>query len=136
VIFIDRSIPRSVADALKAIGRDDVIWLEDKYPRATKDRDWLPDAGANGWLVITRDKRIRTRPKERDAVIQNSVGLFVFVQGENPTKWDYFKLLGKCLDQMEQLFLSTPRPFIYVIDKAGSIRRYYPPSGGASQPGD
>lgn len=52
MIFIDRSIPRGVADALKAIGRDDVRWLDDLFPHNTKDPVWLRDAGANGWLAF------------------------------------------------------------------------------------
>lgn len=121
MIFFDRSMPRSIADALKAVRRDDVMWLEDAFPHNTKDSDWLPEAGRNGWLVIARDKRIKTRPRERDAVIEHGVGLFVFNQKHDPTKWEYFKLLGLCLDEMERLFAETPRPFIFVIDRAGRI---------------
>jgi hypothetical protein len=31
MIFIDRSVSRGVADAVKKM-RDDVLWLEDKFP--------------------------------------------------------------------------------------------------------
>jgi len=33
MIFIDRSIPKGVAEALKQV-RDDVVWLEDVFPTA------------------------------------------------------------------------------------------------------
>lgn len=124
MIFIDRSIPRGVADALKAIGRDDVSWLEDLYAHNVKDEEWLPDAGANGWLVLSRDKKIMTRPGQRGLVIRHHVGMFVFNQRHDPSKWDYFKLLGKCLDEMERLFAATERPFIFVVSREGVIRRY------------
>lgn len=64
MIFIDRSIPKSVADALKQV-RDDVIWLEDIFPHDAKEAAWLREAGTNGWLVVTRDNKIRSRPGER-----------------------------------------------------------------------
>ena len=75
MIFIDRAIPRSVADALKAVRRGDVMWLEDRFPHDTKDEDWLPAVGDDGWLVVARDKKMRTRPGERDAIIKHSVGM-------------------------------------------------------------
>lgn len=61
MIFIDRSVPRGVADAVKKI-RDDVLWLEDKFPHSVSDEVWLARAGREGWLVITHDRKVRTRP--------------------------------------------------------------------------
>lgn len=65
-----------------------------------------------------------TRPGERRAVIANRVGMFVFNQRHSPSKWDYFKLLGKCLDEMERLFAATERPFIFVVNHEGTIRPF------------
>ena len=64
MIFVDRSVPRSVVTALRAV-RDDVEWLEPRFPHDTPDPEWLAEAGKAGWLVITRDQRIRTRPFEQ-----------------------------------------------------------------------
>jgi hypothetical protein len=123
VIFIDRSVPRSVATALKAVRKPgEISWLEDLYPHDTKDEVWLPDAGARSWLVVVRDKHIMTRPAERDAVVNHSVGMFVFAQSKDPTRWGYLKLFALCLDEMERLFEITERPFIFRIDSVGAIR--------------
>ena len=67
MIFIDCSIPRGVANALKAV-RNDVLWLEDRFALDTEDRVWLAAAGTNDWLVISRDKKVITRPGERAAI--------------------------------------------------------------------
>jgi predicted nuclease of predicted toxin-antitoxin system len=115
VIFIDRSIPKSVASALKAV-RDDVAWLEDMFRHDTRDTDWLRDAGKSGWLVISRDKRIRTRPGERAAILENRVGCFIVTVRQNPTRWGYLKLLCATLDEMQRLFEETARPFVFTVD--------------------
>ena len=120
MIFIDRSIPKSVATALKAV-RDDVLWLEDRFQHDTKDTDWLPVAGAEGWLVITRDKKIRTRPGERRAILGNGVGCFFLTQKKDPTRWQYLKLLVLTLEKMENSFATTPRPFICGVDLSGKL---------------
>lgn len=118
MIFIDRSIPKSVAEALKAV-RSDVSWFEDQFPHNTKDIDWLPVAGQNDWLVIVRDKKIRTRPGERRSLVDNNVGCFIIYQAKNLTKWEYLKLIVGSLDKMEETFQSQPRPFICKIYSDG-----------------
>ncbi len=122
MIFVDRSIPRAVADALNIV-RDDVRWLEDEYQHDTKDTVWLPDVGSRGWLVISRDKKIRTRPAERQALLDGGVGCFILAQKQPLTRWDYLKLLAATLDEMEHIFANTEKPFIYTVGRTGRMRR-------------
>jgi len=133
MIFVDRSVPKSVAAALMAV-RNDVMWLEPRFPHNAKDTDWLPVAGAEGWLVVTRDKHIRHRPGELRSLIAHGVGCFIFVQKPDLTKWEYLKLLCLRLDEMERLFADVPRPFIYGIARDGQLRRIYPPPAAPSPP--
>ncbi len=98
MIFFDRSIPRSVADALKAVRRHDVMWLEDLFAHDARDVEWLPEAGDKAWLVIARDKKIKTRPGERQAVVDHAVGMFVFNQKRDPTRWEYLSALMRWSD--------------------------------------
>lgn len=120
MIFIDRSIPRPVAQALQRV-RDDVRWLEDVFPHDTKDGAWLRDVGARGWIVIARDKKIRSRPGERKAIRDGGVGCFILNLTKDPTRWEYLKLLVATLDTIESTFAAAPRPFIRNIDSQGRI---------------
>lgn len=81
MIFVDRSVPRRVVRAIQVV-RTDVKWLEDieGFGPETPDEEWLAAVGANGWPVLTRDKKIRTRPGERGAIIEHGVGCFVSMQ--------------------------------------------------------
>lgn len=121
MILIDVCIPKKVAHAIASI-RDDVTWLGDILPQSTPDTIWLADAGRHGWLVVTRDKHIRTRPGERRAIIQNSVGAFIVHQKQGPTPWEYLKLLVGTLEEMERLYAATPRPFICLVGRRGEMR--------------
>ena len=122
MIFFDRSVPKSVADAIKQV-RDDVRWLEEEFPHGTPDPEWLSEVGRRGWLVVSRDKRIRYRPGEKQAIVENRVGCFCLTQTTNPTRWQFLKLIVSTLDEMERLFAETERPFIYGISKDGQFRR-------------
>ena len=83
MIFIDRSIPKSVAQALKEV-RTDILWLEDRFAHNTPDEEWLRRAGTEGWLVLSRDKKIRTRPAERRTILESGVACFILTQGAIP----------------------------------------------------
>jgi PIN like domain len=124
VIFFDRSIPRGVAEAVKQV-REDACWLEDVFEEGwIKDREWIPEVGARGWLVISKDKKIRTRPEERRAVKENNVGCFILNYKQPLNRWEILKLVTSTLDEMEEKFANTPRPFMFLIDRNGRFRPY------------
>jgi len=124
VIFFDRSIPRGVAEAVKQV-REDACWLEDVFEEGwIKDREWIPEVGARGWLVISKDKKIRTRREERRAVKENNVGCFILNYKQPLNRWEILKLVTSTLDEMEEKFANTPRPFMYLIDRNGRFRPY------------
>jgi hypothetical protein len=124
VIFFDRSVPRGVAEAVKQV-REDACWLEDVFEEGwIKDREWIPEVGARGWLVITKDKKIRTRPEERRAIKENNVGCFILNYSQPLNRWEILKLVTSTIDEMEEKFANTPRPFLYLIDRNGRFRQY------------
>ena len=46
------------------------------FPQATQDVVWLTEAGAQRWVVITRDDRIRYNQLEKQAVLAAKVRFF------------------------------------------------------------
>ncbi|MGN6126895.1 MAG: hypothetical protein ACTHON_10040 [Humibacter sp.] len=62
---------------LRQRGRDDVLYPghEDlpEVPLGTSDLEWMPVVGSRHYIVITRDRRIRSRPAELDAYIQHGI---------------------------------------------------------------
>jgi hypothetical protein len=54
---------------IRDYGREDVVYPGhdglSEIPRGTPDLEWMPIVGKNGWIVLTRDRRIRTRPAEQ-----------------------------------------------------------------------
>ncbi|MCA1708728.1 MAG: hypothetical protein LC808_37795, partial [Actinobacteria bacterium] len=76
VFFIDRSLGRKkVPEALRAAGVE--IRVHDElFPQGTQDVVWLREAGVNGWIVITRDDRIRYNQLEKQAVIAARLRFF------------------------------------------------------------
>lgn len=80
VFFVDRSLGKGVRDALRSAGAD-VVYLEDEHEHDTSDAHWLATAGKNGYVVITKDKQIRRRLAEREALLAANVRAFFLTSG-------------------------------------------------------
>ncbi len=70
-----------VASALRAAGAT-VIVHRDEFEPGTPDQDWLRVAGAKGWVVLGKDRAIRRRHNERQAVIDAKVKLFTLTSAD------------------------------------------------------
>ena len=123
MIFIDASLPRSVADELKKV-REDVVFKHDIFAPGTDDPIWLRRVGVEGWLAITRDWHIRTRPGEREAIMENGVGCFILTHQDGLGTPEVVRIVFDYLPEMERRFGSTPRPFIYTVTKNGHFTEY------------
>lgn len=62
---------------LRRSGRDDVVYPGHEnlpeVPLGTPDLDWMPVVGDRGLIVLTRDRRIRTRPAELAAYMEHGI---------------------------------------------------------------
>jgi len=91
------------------------------FARGTPDEDWLPFVGANGWLLLTTDSRIRYRSNEKQAVIRNNVRMFYFTTN-NLSGREMAIALEKALPQIRRLFISQSPPFIASISRSGDVQ--------------
>ena len=83
------------------------------------DSDWLPLVGANDWVVIMRDKRIRKRPGERDQLLKARVRAFCLTHAGNYSKWRTIDLLVRRWSDIEEKAATEPGPYIYSVTHAG-----------------
>src|SRR5690606_15944240 len=82
-IFIDRSLGRKIAEPLIAAGV--TVHLHDDYfEQGANDEVWLTEVGQRKWSVLTKDKRIRHRAIEREALLGAKVKAFFFMSGNVP----------------------------------------------------
>jgi hypothetical protein len=118
VIFFDRSILKGVVDAVKLVRDDNPVWLEDVFPNnpSIGETEWMPIVGGYGWLTVMRDVHVRTRPEERRAIRESNLGCFNFNYKKNKSRWQTLQLVCATLDEMEDKFENTPRPFMYMVN--------------------
>lgn len=120
--FLDESLDgASVVAALRDAGAL-VERLTGHFPRGTADEVWLAQAGQRGWIVLTRDKRIRYRQLERLALHAAKVRAFVFTGG-NVTVKDTAAILVRALPRMGNIARADAGPFIYHLGRSGIPRQ-------------
>lgn len=109
-----------MAERLRQAGVD-VRIHDDHFAEDARDDEWLPFAGQHGWLVVTKDKRIRQRETERKALLDGGVGAFVITKGDM-TGPEMGEALVKALPSMERLFGRQARPFIATVSQSGRVK--------------
>lgn len=82
VFFTDRDLGLQFPAILKSGGLS-VERHADHFAHDTPDVQWLKTVADNGWVAVTHDKRIRYKPNELAAVMDNHLALIVVV-GDAP----------------------------------------------------
>jgi predicted nuclease of predicted toxin-antitoxin system len=120
VFFLDRSLGRViVAEALRSAGAE-VRVHADYFREDAADDEWLEEVGKKGWLVLTKDKRIRYRRAVFEAVVQANVRLFVLTAG-NVTAMQMGEIFVKALRRMVRMAGNHDAPFIARVTKGSSV---------------
>jgi len=76
--FFDTNLSEKIVNGFKEFG-EDVVHLKEYFKEDTPDEEWLRMIGANKWILITRDKRIRYNALEISEIRRHKIGVFVLL---------------------------------------------------------
>jgi hypothetical protein len=93
---------------------------DDHFAQGTPDDEWLPVVGAKGWVVLTKDTRIRHRPNEKEALLRGGVRAFAFTSG-SLSGAEMADAIVKALPRMMKILASHPRAFIARITATSDV---------------
>jgi predicted nuclease of predicted toxin-antitoxin system len=80
--FVDRSLGRGiVVEVLRAAG-ETVVAHDDRFAQNTPDAEWLVEVGRLGWIVLTKDKNIRSNHLEQAALVTANVACFMLSRAD------------------------------------------------------
>lgn len=116
--FLDNNLSPGLAEGMKAFG-EDVVHITEIFADDTDDPDWLPHIGSEGWILITRDKRIRYRPAEWTALKEHGVGAF-FMGGKQRSRCQLIQQLVRNWPRMKELAGKTQLPFSFQVPPSGA----------------
>lgn len=121
--FLDRSLGKETARRLRAEGHV-VHLLADHYPNDAQrvpDADWIAEGCRRGWVLLTKDKRIRYRTDELTALDGH---LFCLVGGNARVEQMAGRLLA-AIPAITRAVARHPSGFWH-IGADGSIRKMWP----------
>jgi hypothetical protein len=78
VFFTDRDLGKQFPEILRSGGLT-VERHHDHFAPNASDETWLEAAGQRGWIALTHDRRIRSKPNELAAVMRYGVALLVII---------------------------------------------------------
>jgi len=121
VFFIDHCLgTEKVADRLRSEGIDARVMIEEGFPQDAVDADWLPAVAARGWAILTKDKRIRRRAIEHEAIVASGAGAFILVAGGIGGD-AIAEAFARALPQMVRIWNTRLRPFIATVTAQGKV---------------
>lgn len=123
--FLDRSLAGRVGELLRAASWNVRTHIEVYGGRDedVEDVEWLELCGREGWIALTKDRRVRYRPFEIAAVRRHRVKAFALASGNL-----------RAVDQAQRFLENGDRilaacgeagPFIYAV-YADRIERIFP----------
>jgi len=120
--FIDRCAwSRRLGDALKEAGIPFVAH-HDKFAPACPDEEWLRAVGKEGWIVVTRDQRIRSKANELKAFRDAKLIVFALASG-NASAADTAALVVDLYPKFLKLARGTKPPAMF----SGSLKQTITP---------
>jgi len=120
IFFIDRCLGKKLAESLRNVGATVEIH-DDHFSQDINDEDWLRIVGERNWVVLTKDKKIASRPLELLAVAQGNVRLFAFVDGDVPGVV-VAQAFVNALENMQRFILGNQAPFIAKVHQSGLVK--------------
>jgi hypothetical protein len=80
IVFLDENLDGETVAVLLRAGNIPFRRLSEEFDRSTADADWMPKVAARGWVIASRDNRIRYRPAEL-AALRGSGAILVVIRG-------------------------------------------------------
>jgi hypothetical protein len=112
-------------DDTAVVGRDPVAEL---LPLGMPDVDWIPVVASRGWIVITVDHHLRTRPHEAGLAVKHGLKCINLRSVGNLSRWTQFVRLVSSWEAVEEYVRQDPNgPWWLSLTKNGMRPLPYKP---------
>jgi hypothetical protein len=114
IYYIDESIDSKILVAAMTKAGAKIQRVGPIVPPGSQDETWLKICGEQGWTALMRDKQIRRRVLEKQALKDFSVGAFTYSGGQATGQQMADRIVG-LLGEINLKALLTARPFLYTF---------------------
>lgn len=122
-LFLDRNFGNKIiVQELRDAGYQAEIH-DDHLKLDAPDEEWIEFVAKKGWLALTKDKNIKYRTNEIQA-IKSYKAMVLVVRAKNTTAKDIVEILIKSYVRIQRFARKTKPPFVAGIDRSGKITHY------------
>lgn len=99
----------------------------------TPDEEWIPRVTQAGLAIITRDRRIEMRTREKDIVLSSEARMFAITSDEQLDNWGLLEVVVSQWRAMEK-YAEEDGPYIYAVTRSSLRKIKLTPPGVRSLP--
>lgn len=125
--FVDRDLGPRVGEALRSV-QVDVVLHHERFGARVPDAEWLAAVSGEQMVILSRDRKMRTRPAEREAFETVGARCFVVATGAS-TPLDDLRALLWAWPAILGHVAATPGPFMYGVSRQGQLTQWLPAEG-------
>jgi hypothetical protein len=126
VLLLDEGLGQhDVAEALRAAGARVEIHAAHFKP-GELDETWISEAARRGWVVLSKDSRMRYRQPIQRAVRRASARVFVLKSSGKLKGPEMGAIFAEALTAIYNTADREPPPFIAKVGKAGRVEVWWP----------
>lgn len=129
-----RSTTRSAAsarsgtcDSRRSVGVE-IVQHHERFGARVPDADWLAAVSGERMVILSRDRKMRSRPAERQAFGAAGARCFVVATGASTPLEDLRALLWAWPAILGHVD-TTPAPFMYGVSRQGQLTQWLPVEG-------
>ena len=126
IFFWDRNLGKSIPNVIRQLEPPFGVEVHSEHFPETEnhpeggDDTWMSLLNQEDWFLLTKDHRIHHRKNELEAIKRYGIGCF-YLWGRNSPKWDIVQCFMAAAPAIIRAAETTPRPFIYRVDRSGSL---------------
>ena len=120
--YFDENLSWRLAQMLAALDVK-VTHQKQEFPSGMLDSDWIPEIGKRGYVLVTWDRKTRTRPAEAEALRKH--GVTTIYLGEFWKKlqfWDQAAWLARHWPKIEEFVTGCDQGTVAEIQQNGKFR--------------
>lgn len=125
--FIDRDLGPHVGEALRSV-QVDVVLHHERFAPMVADTEWIATVSDEAMVILSRDRRMRTRPAERAVFEAVGARCFVVATGAS-TPLDDLRALLWAWPAIIGHVTARPAPFMYGVSRDGRLTQWIPVEG-------
>lgn len=112
-----------VANALRAAG-EEVRLHHEQFAQDASDAEWLRRVGKDGWVVLTKDRQIRSNQIELESLISANIACFNLVSADMDGA-QMAHAFVTALGDIKRILQRINRPFVANVTRAGHVQLLY-----------